>query len=370
MAADEVREVVLPLEASVGAHPRVEVDAALGRPARPAESEGQRAVDHLVAGRPVGRAGEEVADLRRARVRVDPGVMSMITSSRTRSGRDAATAAAVRPPSDWPDQQLRTGGPRLDAGRDVGREDAPGVGDVGAPRGVAVAGQVDRQRGQARAPGSSCPTCARSARRRAGTSRPAARRRSAARSACARPSRVRRSRSPRGIGRVDAGVGGLLGQEGELVDGFAHPVILPGPGGRAARWVGWRHERTAPACTSRSPLRTPTRRSPRSPRRSAASPTRRASTLGSRSSSRSTCRSSTGARTACACTSSAPPRPGVTADVIAQLPVWRESGVFSDRERAGLELAEAFTFIHEEGVPDEVYNRVGGILSETGVRRR
>ena len=29
-----------------------------------------------------------------------------------------------------------------------------------------------------------------------------------------------------------------------------------------------------------------------------------------------------------------------------------------------LELAEAFTFIHEEGVSDEVYDRVGGILSE------
>jgi alkylhydroperoxidase family enzyme len=44
--------------------------------------------------------------------------------------------------------------------------------------------------------------------------------------------------------------------------------------------------------------------------------------------------------------------------------VWRESGVFSERESAGLELAECFTFIHEDGVPDEVYNRVGGILSE------
>lgn len=55
---------------------------------------------------------------------------------------------------------------------------------------------------------------------------------------------------------------------------------------------------------------------------------------------------------------------GVTADVIAQLPVWRESGVFSDRERAGLELGECFTFIHEDGVPDDVYDRVGGILSE------
>ena len=55
---------------------------------------------------------------------------------------------------------------------------------------------------------------------------------------------------------------------------------------------------------------------------------------------------------------------GVTVDVIAQLPVWRESGVFSDRERAGLELAEAFTFIADEGIPDEVYDRVGGILTE------
>ena len=55
---------------------------------------------------------------------------------------------------------------------------------------------------------------------------------------------------------------------------------------------------------------------------------------------------------------------GVTADVIAQLPVWRESGVFSDRERAGLELAEASRSSHEDGVPDDVYNRVGGILSE------
>ena len=44
--------------------------------------------------------------------------------------------------------------------------------------------------------------------------------------------------------------------------------------------------------------------------------------------------------------------------------MWRESGVFSDRERAGLELAEAFTYIHEEGIPDDVYNRVGAVLTE------
>ncbi|MFE7845977.1 carboxymuconolactone decarboxylase family protein [Microbacterium sp. NPDC057407] len=55
---------------------------------------------------------------------------------------------------------------------------------------------------------------------------------------------------------------------------------------------------------------------------------------------------------------------GITADVIAQLPVWRDSGVFSDRERAGLELAEAFVRIHDDGIPDDVYDRVGGILTE------
>jgi len=55
---------------------------------------------------------------------------------------------------------------------------------------------------------------------------------------------------------------------------------------------------------------------------------------------------------------------GVTLDTIAQLPVWRDSGVFTERERAGLELAEAFAFISEDGIPDDVYDRVGGILSE------
>jgi AhpD family alkylhydroperoxidase len=55
---------------------------------------------------------------------------------------------------------------------------------------------------------------------------------------------------------------------------------------------------------------------------------------------------------------------GISADIVAQLPVWRESGVFSERERAGLELAEAFVYIHEEGIPDDVYNSVGTVLSE------
>ncbi|MET0812546.1 MAG: carboxymuconolactone decarboxylase family protein [Microbacterium sp.] len=55
---------------------------------------------------------------------------------------------------------------------------------------------------------------------------------------------------------------------------------------------------------------------------------------------------------------------GLDADLIAQIPTWRESGVFTDRERAALELTESFTFIHEGGIPDEVYDHVGGILSE------
>lgn len=55
---------------------------------------------------------------------------------------------------------------------------------------------------------------------------------------------------------------------------------------------------------------------------------------------------------------------GVSADEIAQLATWRESGVFSARERAALELAEAYVRIHDGGIPDELYDRVGGILAE------
>lgn len=55
---------------------------------------------------------------------------------------------------------------------------------------------------------------------------------------------------------------------------------------------------------------------------------------------------------------------GVTADEIGQVAVWRDTGVFTDRERAAFELTEAFTFISEEGVPDSVYDHVGSILSE------
>lgn len=55
---------------------------------------------------------------------------------------------------------------------------------------------------------------------------------------------------------------------------------------------------------------------------------------------------------------------GITLDEITQVPVWRESGVFADRERAALELAEAHTFIHREGISDDVYHRVGSVLTE------
>ncbi|MFJ6653271.1 carboxymuconolactone decarboxylase family protein [Microbacterium sp. NPDC091313] len=55
---------------------------------------------------------------------------------------------------------------------------------------------------------------------------------------------------------------------------------------------------------------------------------------------------------------------GVSADTLTQLAVWRESGVFSERERAALELTEAFTFISEEGISDEVYESVGAVLTD------
>lgn len=55
---------------------------------------------------------------------------------------------------------------------------------------------------------------------------------------------------------------------------------------------------------------------------------------------------------------------GVTMDELGQLSTWRESGVFTERERAALELAEAHTLIHDDGISDELYNRVGSVLTE------
>lgn len=44
--------------------------------------------------------------------------------------------------------------------------------------------------------------------------------------------------------------------------------------------------------------------------------------------------------------------------------IWRESTLFSPRERAALEWAEILTRIPAEGVPDAVYERVRAQLSE------
>jgi AhpD family alkylhydroperoxidase len=55
---------------------------------------------------------------------------------------------------------------------------------------------------------------------------------------------------------------------------------------------------------------------------------------------------------------------GIDTDTLMQIATWRESGVFDEREQAALELAEAFTFISEDGISDDVYNRVGGVFTE------
>jgi AhpD family alkylhydroperoxidase len=46
------------------------------------------------------------------------------------------------------------------------------------------------------------------------------------------------------------------------------------------------------------------------------------------------------------------------------LSIWRESALFSPRERAALAWTEALTRLPEHGVPDDVYERVRGQLSE------
>lgn len=43
---------------------------------------------------------------------------------------------------------------------------------------------------------------------------------------------------------------------------------------------------------------------------------------------------------------------------------WRESNLFSPRERAALAWTEVLTRIPEQGVPDEIYERVRGEFSE------
>ena len=49
------------------------------------------------------------------------------------------------------------------------------------------------------------------------------------------------------------------------------------------------------------------------------------------------------------------------------LAVWRESTLFSPRERASLAWTEVLTHLPAQGVPDELYERVRGQLSEQEV---
>jgi AhpD family alkylhydroperoxidase len=49
------------------------------------------------------------------------------------------------------------------------------------------------------------------------------------------------------------------------------------------------------------------------------------------------------------------------------IPIWRESTLFSETERAVLEWTEAVTKLTEHGIPDEVYDQVRAQLSETQI---
>jgi len=52
---------------------------------------------------------------------------------------------------------------------------------------------------------------------------------------------------------------------------------------------------------------------------------------------------------------------------IYHVPIWRESPLFSEAEKAALEWTEAVTKLSEHGVSDEVYDRVRAQFSETQI---
>lgn len=52
---------------------------------------------------------------------------------------------------------------------------------------------------------------------------------------------------------------------------------------------------------------------------------------------------------------------------IYHIPIWRESTLFSETERAVLEWTEAVTRLSEHGISDEIYDRVRAQLSETQI---
>jgi AhpD family alkylhydroperoxidase len=55
---------------------------------------------------------------------------------------------------------------------------------------------------------------------------------------------------------------------------------------------------------------------------------------------------------------------GESTDRIAVLPAWRESGYFSEQERAALALIESVTLIADGQVPEPVYSEAASVLSE------
>jgi AhpD family alkylhydroperoxidase len=55
---------------------------------------------------------------------------------------------------------------------------------------------------------------------------------------------------------------------------------------------------------------------------------------------------------------------GETSDRISVLTAWRESGYFTEKERAALSLIEAVTRISEGQVPDAVYDEAASHLSD------
>ena len=52
---------------------------------------------------------------------------------------------------------------------------------------------------------------------------------------------------------------------------------------------------------------------------------------------------------------------------IYHIPIWRESTLFSDKEKAALEWTEAVTRLSEDGISDDVYERVRSQFSETEI---
>ena len=58
---------------------------------------------------------------------------------------------------------------------------------------------------------------------------------------------------------------------------------------------------------------------------------------------------------------------GVPLRKVFAVTTWRESPWFTERERIALELTETVTLIHQEGLPDELYERALAEFGEDGL---